>query len=334
MPLYEYKGPARPFMPGRPLEKLIIESVEVKSDRLTATGKLAYRDVLMGAAGRNQRFEIEWQATNESFGGSLSGWVVSRRSGFGMNISESVRTSLQDIVRREIEQFLERNPAVLAHCANHEEPEPVKENIRHNGDETAPPVVDTSFPSDWAIRHLPPPRVTRPVPPAPPLLPPLPPPVAPLVSPPVASPPVSVALPAPSLDPERFSVKRKGWPARVFRNVEVARPYSGPRERYAGPCVCEDIENSCPRQPFNWIDLTMAQYPDRCFECSCGTRWWCNRHKENYWIRVADDRAWTILCDYDGNPAAGTFAYEGNELYLLATLAGRSVPLPYSVHRE
>ena len=76
--------------------------------------------------------------------------------------------------------------------------------------------------------------------------------------------------------------------------------HEGPREKYTGDCVCEALENSSTSEPFPWRILTGGQFPERCFACSCGERWWCLDPKDHTWLVVTDPDAWEILLKYNG----------------------------------
>lgn len=81
------------------------------------------------------------------------------------------------------------------------------------------------------------------------------------------------------------------------RFIDNVEKYGGPRDKYEGPCVCEELEASNPQSEFDWEERTKKRFPQNCFGCSCGTNWWrCG----DRWFRVADDAAWAMLLDHNG----------------------------------
>jgi hypothetical protein len=120
-------------------------------------------------------------------------------------------------------------------------------------------------------------------------------------------------------------------PPEPIRVIIPVKEYNGPHESYEGDCVCRELEESGPRNPFDWAGKTGCAFPERCFECSCGKLWWCNRPLEQFWVIVADRRAWEMLCRYDGVPTV-TLAYEDDAVYLEETLISKRSGRPYHLH--
>ena len=133
--------------------------------------------------------------------------------------------------------------------------------------------------------------------------------------------------------PQDWAHKYRPALAATKNPVQTPRVPADPRKPYKGPCVCEDLDMSGPRQPFDWQGKTEGTDPKRCFECSCGAMWWCNRPAEHFWVQVYDLRAWSILSNNNGVPVA-TLAYEGNRVYLAESLMARPSGLAFYIHKE
>lgn len=101
--------------------------------------------------------------------------------------------------------------------------------------------------------------------------------------------------------------------------------YTGPIEKYSGPCVCQLLEASSPTDPFDWQTTTNGgHFPQNCFECSCGTRWWCDSPEEHSWVRVGDDAAWKMFLEYNGVAVQFIGVIE-EKAYLMQTLRNQGL---------
>ena len=270
-----------------------LEAFSIDSLEVKGERVIAYGKLFFRDMVEKTRTELFWEAENISVAGELKGWFVFQRTGKTKRITAKELMEFQGFVRIELEQWLAKNPQALGCATKGGEPDPAKESDR------VPPADDTSFPKDWASEpdHVPP----QPA----------------LVN--GSDAPVKIA---------RFRVKKARPP-----KPSPPRIYSGSQIVYAGPCICETVEDSSPRNPFDWQAATDGKFPKRCFECSCGTKWWCNRPEEHFWIRVLDLHAWGSLCESNGVPK-DTFAYQDNGLYLEETLLQQNTIIPYELHTE
>ncbi len=105
----------------------------------------------------------------------------------------------------------------------------------------------------------------------------------------------------------------------VGTSTPAPEKYTGPQERYKGPCVCEDLRKSSKTDPFPWEALTKKQFPENCFACSCGTNWWRVNNEEELWIPVADEEAWKLFLEYGGVETKKLGVFE-DKIFLLQTL--------------
>ncbi len=97
--------------------------------------------------------------------------------------------------------------------------------------------------------------------------------------------------------------------------------YTGPREAYEGPCVCDQLINSNSQTPFPWDKMTNeGKFPQRCFACSCGKNWWRYNPEAHLWEEVGDPNAWEMLLDNNGIPVQAMCSLEG-KLLLLQTFS-------------
>jgi len=97
-----------------------------------------------------------------------------------------------------------------------------------------------------------------------------------------------------------FGKKHESTPPESFPITEGPVRYEGPMTAYAGPCVCKQAQTSNASAPFPWAELTGGQFPERCFQCSCGRRWWCCDVESAQWAPVGDPAAWTMFTEYNG----------------------------------
>lgn len=82
---------------------------------------------------------------------------------------------------------------------------------------------------------------------------------------------------------------------------EAITPYAGPIFAYSGPCVCESVRQSSDADPFDWNAHTDGgKFPDRCFGCSCGNRWYLADPDEFDWVPVFDDETWQMFMKNNG----------------------------------
>ena len=73
--------------------------------------------------------------------------------------------------------------------------------------------------------------------------------------------------------------------------------FSGPRHEYDGNCICSTANDTLQQQ---WKKLTNGgQFPERCFACSCGTKWYSYAGDER-WFVVQDEKAWEMLLKHNG----------------------------------
>lgn len=290
----------RPLLIGRVLEQFSIESVTVSGGRLAASGEIRFKDVTEPVALQQQRYQ--WYADcrmNEGEMAPLDVRVNNERGAPSAAVLNAIATLARDIVP----DFVVKHPETCA--------------VRRNGEEETteteqsgldkPEADDTSFPSDWASKlsptSFPPPRHPRlPIPP---------------------QPPVSAA----HIRKERICTDTgKTAPRKIA-------PHHGPQERYNGPCVCAELSESGPRTPFDWHAKTGGKFPRRCFECSCGRRWWCSYPDGGYWNPVPDRRAWLALMENNGVPTPSIVHLE-EEIYHQETLLLTGNRLPFHVHHE
>lgn len=82
--------------------------------------------------------------------------------------------------------------------------------------------------------------------------------------------------------------------------VDAPKEYAGSIKAYTGDCVCHRIETSDKEVPFPWFEMTQGQFPNNCFECSCGQRWWRFDLQNEMWCKVPDDKAWEMFMKYGG----------------------------------
>lgn len=98
------------------------------------------------------------------------------------------------------------------------------------------------------------------------------------------------------------------------------KKYDGPKEDYKGPCVCDQLTCSNPENPFPWKEKTNGgKFPERCFACSCGKKWWCYHPEKRLWGPIKDEKAWEMLLAYNGVDVQ-TIAGLKDGLYLLQTI--------------
>lgn len=95
--------------------------------------------------------------------------------------------------------------------------------------------------------------------------------------------------------------------------------YTGPKEKYNGPCVCNGLHLSSNTTLFLWKEKTNEKFPENCFECSCGKTWWHINPANNQWIEVIDDKAWDLLLKYNGVETKKLTIFK-DQLYLLQTV--------------
>lgn len=82
--------------------------------------------------------------------------------------------------------------------------------------------------------------------------------------------------------------------------VEGPVRFGGDRVRYSGECVCAALHDPKASPSFDWQRATGGNFPQNCFECSCGQRWWCYNPEQRLWAPVADPAAWEMFCEYNG----------------------------------
>jgi hypothetical protein len=294
-------------MPGRPLEEFSVESLAVEGSKITALGCLCFEDVMEDKFSPKRHVSIAWQAENLSISGQLSGWKVWQQLGKAPAVSSRVVTALQGLVSTELQAYITNHPESIAHVTRHEAEKLTGPKLLQG----EPTPAALNFPPDWMGRFGHPlvpahrernrvrgPKKSR------------------------AAHSVIIRLPVRTIAGGGYRL-----------NGKPVKLYDGLREPYQGPCVCWELEESGPRRRFDWDLRTMKAFPERCFECSCGVHWWCNRPLEGFWVRVADNQAWESLCNYNGVPV-GSFAYEGDVLYLVETLVAWRSGLPYYLHVE
>ena len=304
MHLCKYEGPIKPFMIGRPLAGFSIDSIDIQGERAIARGQLSFKDATAGLKNIQPTTSIDWQAENSSDGSIFTGWKVFQQAAKAQPMSSAVTEGFRTFVKAELNLLVEKQPGVLAVKSSRDRSSGNNGSAAPHATAEAPKNVEDCFAPGWA-------QGWRPAPP----------------NKKYPRRPKATPQPEPVPEPEPIVAESAVKPARA---VEL---YDGPRAPYGGDCVCTELDESNGRQPFDWASMTRSLFPKRCFECSCGARWWCSRPKEHFWVRVADLRAWGILCDHNGIPA-GTFAYEGEKLYLLDTLVRDGNILPYYLHKE
>lgn len=108
------------------------------------------------------------------------------------------------------------------------------------------------------------------------------------------------------------------------RLVTTPKRYSGPMRRYEGICLCAVIGQSALHDPFPWKNVTHGHFPKRCFECSCGRRWWEVDPEEYQWTPVGDAPTWRCLTQYNGEPVK-QLCYLAGTVRLLGPLVHRGV---------
>jgi len=113
----------------------------------------------------------------------------------------------------------------------------------------------------------------------------------------------------------------------IFACLKLKAPYTG-------PCVCGELDGSSSHRPFDWKGKTGGVFPERCFECSCGARWWCNRPSLHSWVRIADYRAWLTLYSHNGVTSKRLADTGHSGVYLWKTLIWMRLKLPYYLHTE
>jgi hypothetical protein len=75
--------------------------------------------------------------------------------------------------------------------------------------------------------------------------------------------------------------------------------FKGQRYKYTGLCVCINLRISNLQRPFDWNAHTNnCQFPQKCFECSCGQQWF--RADDERWVHVGDEATWQMLIVHDG----------------------------------
>ena len=99
--------------------------------------------------------------------------------------------------------------------------------------------------------------------------------------------------------------------------------YPGARITYKGRCVCHLLVGSGLENPFPWYKLTKGFFPQDCFSCSCGRKWWLYNRRDFYWLEVADYHAWEMLIDYNGTPVK-TIRIMGDRVFLAQTLCNQA----------
>ena len=95
--------------------------------------------------------------------------------------------------------------------------------------------------------------------------------------------------------------------------IQLAK-FKGVINKYTGPCVCHELKESSRRIPFNWKKYTKGKFPELCFECSCGLKWWCFHPPGNQWEIVMDEKAWKMLMIYNGVAVHPVVLMEGAEI--------------------
>jgi hypothetical protein len=94
---------------------------------------------------------------------------------------------------------------------------------------------------------------------------------------------------------------KKKNPGKPLDFVEECPRFAGTKHEYTGECLCAELEVSGLRTNFPWAKHTNnGQYPKRCFQCSCGEKWYLGNPGRHLWARVKDEKAWEMLTEFDG----------------------------------
>lgn len=104
-------------------------------------------------------------------------------------------------------------------------------------------------------------------------------------------------------------------------NSDVLKEYDGPLDTYIGNCVCMILEESIFENPFPWYQITKGRFAERCFQCSCGKKWWLNNIETCRWTWICDQDAWDMLIRYNGVPVQMVAKFQEGA-YLLQTIIG------------
>ncbi len=113
---------------------------------------------------------------------------------------------------------------------------------------------------------------------------------------------------------------------------ETIAPYAGEMKTYNGECVCyillqRNQHSKVSSSRFPWKELTEGKFPQHCFQCSCGKKWWCYDAENDFWAPVLDRAAWEMLLAHNGVEAQRMAESEGG-FHLLQTLRNNGfVPL-------
>lgn len=107
--------------------------------------------------------------------------------------------------------------------------------------------------------------------------------------------------------------------------TEAVKTYDGPRVKYNGSCVCQQLLRANKTTPFPWETVTEGgQFPQKCFTCSCGRNWWNYNPEEGRWGPVPDSEAYFLLMEYNGEPQK-PLGFLKDGFYLIQTLRNQGL---------
>lgn len=94
---------------------------------------------------------------------------------------------------------------------------------------------------------------------------------------------------------------KKKNPGELLDLVDEPARFKGEMYTYVGECVCELLRRSTKGNPFPWLKYTNnGQFPNQCFLCSCGEKWYLGNPSRELWCRVGDPKAWAMLTQFNG----------------------------------
>lgn len=114
------------------------------------------------------------------------------------------------------------------------------------------------------------------------------------------------------------------WTQSNTEVIEGPARFTAERIKYVGQCVCATLINPKTSPFFDWQLMTGGKFPQHCFECSCGKKWWRYNPDKGLWASVADPAAWTMFCEYNG-VARYTIGALQDGFHLLQTLRDRGM---------
>lgn len=106
--------------------------------------------------------------------------------------------------------------------------------------------------------------------------------------------------------------------------VEGPARFSGDKTKYTGECVCTTLARPMTSPSFDWQRATNGRFPEHCFECSCGRKWWRYNPDKGLWGPVVDPDAWAMFCEYNGVARYSISSLEEG-FYLLQTLRDKGM---------